>query len=431
MNFKSFAPPHRIQRFTVLIFILSFLSCIILFILLHDYFFDLSISIVKSLEIERKRDDLFYQFFSFIETYICSDYVTYFILLLMYNYGNIFKSFILFVEIVLSKYFTGLFRLVFQQTPPYYDHSVPFSVINEHKFSFPSEKLILLPVFYMTLWEIAVKKLSGKEQSDYKYFMLFGVIAIVGILLISEVVLGMVSIDQGFFSIWISMDLYYMIFHVLKLNFSDNKHFYRIIRSNIKKIFAIVVFLLSIPLIIYLIRKDSEYIKSLENQITDMNKSDNEILFDKEALSTSFVLFCVVFMFIGFKLELNFLFQEQFSNWSQYNFEPNDENNHSYSTGSYNSSLSERISITRGAQWNHTKFVKSIFRFIAIVILVVLCFSPYFFIKWSSSLFIVILIKDMLCWSMAALGGTFFFKVLLKYFNLSNSTLWTILRESI
>ncbi len=166
MNFKSFAPPHRIQRFTVLIFILSFLSCIILFILLHDYFFDLSISIVKSLEIERKRDDLFYQFFSFIETYICSDYVTYFILLLMYNYGNIFKSFILFVEIVLSKYFTGLFRLVFQQTPPYYDHSVPFSVINEHKFSFPSEKLILLPVFYMTLWEIAVKK--GWVDSDFK-----------------------------------------------------------------------------------------------------------------------------------------------------------------------------------------------------------------------------------------------------------------------
>lgn len=431
MNFKSFAPPHRIQRFTVLIFVLSFLGCLILFTVLHDYFFDISVSLVKSLEIERKRDELFFQFFVFIETYLCSDYVTYFILLLMYNYGNIFKTFILFVEIVLSKYFTGLFKLVFEQTPPYYEHSIPFSVINEHKFAFPSEKLILLPVFYLTLWEIAAKKIKGKTQNDIKYIMLFGVGVIIGLLFISEVVLGMVSIDQGIFSIWISLDLYYMIFHVLKLNFSDNKHFYRIIRSNIKKIFAIIVLLLFIPLILYLVRKDSDYVKSLEMQITEMNISDNEILFDKEALSTSFVLFCLVFMFIGFKLELNFLFQEQFSNWSQYNFEPNDESNHSYSTGSYNSSLSERISITRGAQWNHTKFIKSIFRFIVIIVLVVLCFAPYFFIKLNYNLFIVILIKDILCWSLAALGGTFFFKVILKYFNLSNSTLWTILRESI
>ena len=432
MNFKTISPSHRIQRFNVLTLFISLSLSFLLFLILHSPIYSISITFLKSLEEKRTRQSFLFSFFSTYYTYISTEYLPYAIVILIYNYGNIYKTFILFSQILLGKYITGFLRLIFIDTPLYYDKSIPFSIINEHTFSFPSEKLVIYPTFLLSLWKILTRKLQKNQNELYLKYFFLGVISLfIGMLFLSELILGVSSIDQSLFSLGISLQIYYLIFYVVKVNYNDNKQFFRIIKSNFKKILCLIIILLCLPVFVYFLRRNSQTIQKLTESITSQNKSENEICFEKEALSTSFVFSSVLFMFIGFKLEINLLFHEQFSNWSQFNFEPNDEFNHSYSTGSYSSSLSERISITKGAQWNHTKIFQSFFRLIIICLLVAVCFSPYFFVKWGDNFFLVIFVKDILCWGIVSFGWTFWFKLIIQFLSLSNTTLWSVLRESI
>lgn len=432
MNFKAISPRHRIQRFSVLTLIISISLSFLLFLIFHSLIYSISIEFIKIIEKGRTRQSFLFSFFSIYYTYISSEYLLYAIVILFYNYGNVYKTFILFSQIVLGKYITGFLKLIFIETPLYYDNSVPFSIINEHTFSFPSEKLVIYPAFLLSIWQFLTRKLQ-KNQNDLflNYFLLGTISFFVGMLFLSELFLGISSIDQSLFSFGISLEIYYFIFYVVKVNSNDNKQFFRIIKSTFKKILCLIIVLQCLPLFLYLLRRNSEKIQKLTNSITAQNKSENEICFEKEALSTSFVFSSTLFLVIGFKLELNLLFHEQFSNWSQFNFEPNDESNHSYSTNSYTSSLSERISITKGAQWNHTKIFQSFLRLVVICLFVAICFSPYFFVKWGDNFFLVVLVKDFLCWGVVCFGWTFWFKLLIQFLGLSNNTLWSALRESI
>jgi hypothetical protein len=150
----------------------------------------------------------------------------------------------------------------------------------------------------------------------------------------------------------------------------------------------------------------------------------------KTLYNDSLLFFVAIFSnfsaFIALKFEFFISFENNYSNWSQYNFEI-DENEKLQM-----SRLTSNISITKPIQWNHTSICKSIFRLIFTFIMVMLSGIFYFLIKWDNpKIYLVIFVKVCLSESLLSFGMFFTFKVFLKWLKLSNMTLFFMLRESI
>ena len=119
------------------------------------------------------------------------------------------------------------------------------------------------------------------------------------------------------------------------------------------------------------------------------------------------------------------MFKQHDDNWSKYNFELDELEQEKRLL------LSNKITITKEIQWNHTSQIISFFRLIVIVLLFALSSLPYYLIKWNSNIYVVIFGKICLCLCCYAFGMFFVFKLLLKWLKLSNMTLFTMLRDSI
>ena len=163
------------------------------------------------------------------------------------------------------------------------------------------------------------------------------------------------------------------------------------------------------------------------NQIKEICPSLPE---SKKLYNDSLLFFVALFAnfsaFIALKFEFYISFENNHSNWSQYNFEIDENEKLQISR------LTSNISITKPIQWNHTSICKSLFRLIFTFILVLCNGVFYFIIKWDNpNVYLVIFGKVCLSESFISFGMFFLFKVLFRWLKLSNMTLLFMLRESI
>ena len=157
-----------------------------------------------------------------------------------------------------------------------------------------------------------------------------------------------------------------------------------------------------------------------------MNIDVNEIdLFNREYFS-----FCIFFfnlgMIFGMRREYFSLFEGNFNNWAQYNFEKDEE-----IKDEDDQSLMSKLSINKAIQWNHTKIHYSIARLILLLLLLTLCGLPYLLIPPQSNIIIVIVFKYFLPLNIISFGMFYGYKQILKFLKVTNILIFTMLRESV
>lgn len=433
MNIQKTPQTPKIYNKNILTFIILIISSFSLFAILYNPLDKFSFYLLDRITQTNGKNSLLFKM-SYILHIISHKYILYTLLIIIYNHGNIYKSFILFSEIILGKFIVGLTQILVPMKRPYFYKQFKNPVVIDQTYAFLNEKLFIYPIFYLTVWNMLTSKLTkSSNQIHLKNTVLALIIVIIILFSASEFILGLASIGHIIFSIIMSLTIYYLVFYMIKVNFSDNRQFFRFAKNNVKRLFMGFGLIYIVICILYFFQKNRGFEAELIEDLTYQNKYEDDnktAYFLLDSLFMTFPLCSITFVFWGFQLELKYIFEDQFTNWAQFNFEPNNDNLHGDSTGNYYN-LSDRISITKGAQWNHTKHLVTLGRFLFTILLCGLCFVPYIILSRFEYIYATLFCKYVLGWWAIGLGGSFWFKYLIEKAKLSNSALWTMLRESV
>ena len=80
----------------------------------------------------------------------------------------------------------------------------------------------------------------------------------ISLIILNNFFLGINSLDEIIFSLYISYILYYLFFNLLEVNFSNNIQFYKIIQIEIKKLIILTIILIFFLIFIYYIKYEKE-----------------------------------------------------------------------------------------------------------------------------------------------------------------------------
>ena len=422
----------KISQKSLFIFFLFNIFFLIIFYLLYNYFYSLSITIhiflhnYFSTQFIIQVNILFYKYFN-------NEYISYITLTLIYNFFNIYKSFVLYSILLFSKLFTGLIQLIITNCPLYYDEKISYFYLEKYTFSFPSDILIFSPVFFYVVFKILIRKMNQKK-SNIKICLFILYCLYISLLSLNEFILGFHSLNEIYFSYFYSFSMYYLLFHIIKINFSDYNQFYIITRIKIEKIIMISIYLFITEIILlFLTYNDEDLIyEKLKKQYKIKNISKDSLTFSTNSFIKSLPFYSIFFLYLGFNYELEYICCDKYNNWTQFNFENDDLNSESsFSSNSSDTSLIERISITKGAQWNHTEIKISIIRLICLFYIIIAIFFPGYLLNWKNPFLGVLLVKEFIPWCIISFGGSYGFKAIFKNFRLINATLENIIRESV
>ena len=418
---------------SLFIFFIMNVIFLIFFCLFYNIIYSLSIKIHIFLHCYIN-SNLFIKANIFFYKYINKEYISYIMLIIIYNYFNTYKSFMLYIIILISKMFTSFLQLISIIYPLYYDEKINYFYLEKYTFSFPSDYLLYSPIYFYIVFKILTRKMPNRKLNIK--ILIFSIYCLyITLLCINEFILCFISLNEIIFSFYFSFSIYYFLYKILKINFSDNNQFYMITRIRIEKIIMISIYLFSSEIILYYITYKDENIifekLKLQKKITNIPKDDT-LMFSKNSFIKSIPFYSIFFLFLGFNYELEYICCDKYNNWAQFNFEnENSSNESSFSSNSSNTSLIERISITKGAQWNHTDYKISIIRLICLFYIICAIFFPGYLLNWKNPFFCVLLVKEFIPWCIISFGGSYGFKEVFSTLRLINSTLENILRESV
>ena len=422
----------KISQKSLFIFFLFNIVFLIIFCLLYNFFYSLSITIHIFLH-NYFNTQFFIQVNILFYKYFNNEYISYITLIFIYNFFNSYKSFILYSILLFSKLFTGLVQLIIITPPLYYDEKITYFYLEKYTFSFPPDILIFSPVFFYVVLKILTRKMHQKKSNiKIGLFILYSLY--ISILSLNEFILGFNSLNELYFSYYYSFSVYYLLFHIIKINFSDYNQFYIITKIKIEKIIMISIYLFISELILLFITYNDEDLiyEKLKKQNKIKNISKDSLTFSTNSFIKSLPFYSIFFLYLGFNYELEYICCDKYNNWTQFNFENDDlSSESSFSSNSSDTSLIERISITKGAQWNHTEIKISIIRLICLFYIIIAIFFPGYLLNWKNPFLCVLLVKVFIPWCIISFGGSYGFKAIFKNFRLINATLENIIRESV
>ena len=358
------------------------------------------------------------------------------IIIIVYNYSNIYKSFVLFNIISFGNLIATIFKFVFlQNTPNFYKETYSFKIYQcGLGWGMPATQMLISTTFYLALWKIICIHLTNFIMKIIVFVLVILFLSFSAFCTILE---GSFLFNQVLFSIIMGIGFYLLIFEGININLTEAKQFYKLIKSKIWKYLAFHMFFILILLIPYLILlyckgSTNTYQKCIdiltEKPIFGESSSEQIEEGRRYYYHTTFTLLAFflpnLFCIIAVKMELRFIFKDNYENWFQFNFSYEDN-----SLESEEMSLMGTISITRDTKWNNTSFGKSLFRLGIMIIFWVVFSLPYFFISWTESMPIVFIFKLFLPFSLYGFGGFFLFKWIFIKFNCVNGTLLSMIHE--
>ena len=408
--------------YLIIIFLIQY------FILGHliSYSKDFIISIQQSDESTKKFLYSFCEIFNKIAYF----YSYSIIILIVFNWGNIYKSYTLFLSFFISCLFSGFFKILYKNPRPYLD--IDSDLINpveiDASWGNPSGNTITAVCFYLTLWEILFQNSKIKKKRILK-FISFGLIFFAFIMIIiSKLILAEHTLDQLLFGALLGFAIYFFLFYIIKIDTNEPGQLLSFIEIK-NLIYGFVNFFIFLSgFILFLVYSDVETFNKHDAIISQKFPNEN-IPFSKKLNYDAFIVFSTFFAyfasFIGIKFEFYFIFYGNAHNWKAFNFNcrPNEDD-----TSSFMTSLSP---IDQTTQWNHTNFLISIIRFIILISLVVFIVFPFTFIDWNSNFVIVLLFKVMLSLTCVCFSLFFLIKLLFKKMKLTNNTLYSRLIDDL
>ena len=377
----------------------------------------------------------------------CYDSVIFliFILLLVYNYLNIYKTFILYNFICFGYYLSIVFKLIFSHisekpSDKNKNENIKFIMICCDGFGLPSTQLFLFSLFFFCLFNIMNENKKFIIKNIYFYIFIL-LICIVGL---DNIIKGQNYFSQIIFSIFFGFSLYILIYYGFNIKMFNANQFFKIIIKYFWYCLIFICFLLLFLFlifffIIYLNKKnrdklfgdddDNEHEKNIcidldylhsNKHFLNLGKNNYKINFLGSIIYLGFFLSSIISL-ISVNLEYYFIFDKNKTNFLNFNFNSNEISN----VISFNTSLiSNSINIIKDCKWNNTSKFKSFIRLLVIILLSCICFLPYFLVQWYSDFIYVFFIKIMLSSFLFSFGIFFWFKPLLNKLNLNNTVIY-------
>jgi hypothetical protein len=367
------------------------------------------------------------------------------ILILLYNYGNIYKTYFVFSSYTISQLILSICKLLYLEPSPLWNEfnyipqlkeGIEFNIKElkefqcEDAFQTPSHNILNATIFYMVTYKVVFQSDTNKEKYFRRALTIISIVLILILITLRSLLLNTQSLDQIVFGFMIGLCYYVFVIYVKKIYCNHGKQLLKLIKNkNIKYRFIILGLVVTYPLLCVLQYKNKSTLYKVDTytkRVKSMcaNTEDNK-MFIKETFLLYSMIFSNVIALFAMRLEYTCMFKQHDDNWSKYNFELDELEQEKRLL------LSNKITITKEIQWNHTSQVISFFRLIVIVLLFVLSSLPYYLIEWNNNIYVVIFGKICLCLCCYAFGMFFVFKLLLKWLKLSNMTLFTMLRDSI
>ena len=359
---------------------LFFITIVIIFcfeLLVRDYLFDISIPLI--LYLQKNFNFLFPvgKMFSFFCTFKGEMSV----FLICFNFSNIYKTFIFGMTGLLSTFLAGFLKLFYLSPRPFYYDTGIISIGCEGGYGNPSNHAIVSMCYYLSFYYIFIK-----TNKNIKYKKLFLSLIILFILCIcfSRLYMGVHSLNQIFFGIFLGFCLYYLIFYVLEIEPYNSEEILEII-YNLNKYIFIFVIIVSIGLIPYFIFKIDKrlafqyniYISQFCPNLPTIKRLENAALINITTFSV------VIFAIFGIFFEYEFIFEKNINKFKKFNFynENNDLEQNLLNENENNK------------KWNDTNLFISFIRLIIIFIIVYILYYPPKLISYQNNFYIVLFFK--------------------------------------
>ena len=346
------------------------------------------------------------------------------ILIIVYNYANIYKAYTLLLSLLIPIGGYSILKVIYVSPRPFFKNENIQIFGCECGWGNPSGRSFNSMAFFLTLWKIMIDCKQIRDKKLVKFIFLIFTCLLVILIMFSCIILGSSSINQVLFGGLLGLGVYFFLFYVLCIRPNDHRQFSVILnfRNIIYFILNLIIFLF-----VFIIFKfnqingdiQSEFEKNISAKCPD---TPENLRFHKEALVNFGIFLSNIGAFVGIKFDYFFSFRENLENWYQFNFElsePKDD-----------SSLMTKITLNRETQWNHTNIFYSILRLFLIIVFSSVMMFPYFFFDWNDNIALVFIFKLVLPTNMLAFCYFYLFKVLLKSLKMVNLSMYS-LSESI
>ena len=335
-------------------------------------------------------------------------------LLIVYNYCNIYKTFILIISLQFPMIISQILNLLLIKD------------IKEEKYA--NDELLYGMGYPLFLWHLifnsdyntdkmynsssnrSIDKVQKSNGNNNKNIL--GLISIIIFILLEYFVNYVLfnDLDKIIFDAIIGLVSYLILFYLFKIETNSPKQFKKIIEFKLIHYFLIFLFF-NLFFIIFCI------------QIINDNEDKIDII--KKYIFKYSLTSIVIGIILGSKYEYNYYFEKKINIWAQYNF----ESDYEISSEEEEESLTSIISSNNKRQWNNTTFCLSLIRLIFLLGITFACLYSFLFINFDYFI-LDLFLKYIFPVNLFSFGLFYWYKLILKYLKVTNIFLLTSFRES-
>ena len=152
------------------------------------------------------------------------------IVICVYNFSNVYKSFILFMIITVGNLIAAYIKFIYVQEPPHYHPDLIKVYYCGLGWGLPATQILISTTFYLTLWKIICLRI---KQMVIQTVLLVFIILFILLLGFSTIIEGSFFFNQVLFSMLLGTGIYLLLFEGIRINLTDGKQFFNLIRRKI------------------------------------------------------------------------------------------------------------------------------------------------------------------------------------------------------
>lgn len=437
MNFKGSLISQRNkrnacrQRYNWLLCLLYFAAVISSEPFYRESLFNFSLEYIEFIQGDHPKENFMLKIAKFI-SYLGSSVTMIPIIVLVYNWANVYKTFVLSMSYFLSTLLVSLMKMIYRSPRPYFVSEKILSLGCEGGWGNPSGHALCSTVFYLTLWEIFKDSGWLRRKKFAKYASLVSYFILILLIVISRNLVGAHSLNQILFGSQLGFGLYFFLFHVLCVKCNDSKQFEStVLKFKVLYFLILNLIVITAAICLYFFNKGGDSNQTMEAQYSKMidekcNTVPENRRFQNEALITFSLFLSNIGAFLGIKCDYYFTFSENFRNWRQFNFEIQNEEG-----VSDNDSVMTKITINKETQWNSTNAFYSIVRILVIIMFSLALLLPFYFVNWKDNFVLVLFCKSIIPSNLATFSLFYLLKIMFTKLSMVNMTLHSMLQDSL
>lgn len=313
------------------------------------------------------------------------------LVLIFYNYVNVYKTFLLSSIILISSYIANFLKMIYMEPRPYWISLNIEPLMCEGGWGNPSGHALTSTAVYLTIWKFIFSHEDFKNRKIEKYLFLFYFLSFIFVIMFSRVLLGLHSIDQTILGFLLGICVYYIMFKIIRPNSNNPHELLSIILLDDLIVLCINSLVFTITFVnFYGIQQDQTkkiYNTFIEHECPSVGVSKR---FEKDAMIGCFNIHLITVMIVSMRYEFR-TFREDYTKWVRYNFTQTSVSDFEHLVPEQQAA--EVKSETYTLQWNHTGKSKSLLRLLLTISLVSILMTPYFIFDCNANFFIVLLLK--------------------------------------